>query len=600
VASRTANGRWRERLDRARLSARRHRAMTDPLSSTAAVATPTAEPDLDEYLDWVGSLAGPVTDVVLLSSHQAVRTANALAERLPGATVHLLAARPFAADKMATPGPRVRYVHCPDQDARGDHLARVPSPQLVIDIGRRRDELLRRFRATFEFVATGGAYLLDDLSAARDAAGHWPELEAVAVRGNDPEGWSKELIAACETVEVSGRIAGVIKALDHRLNLRDATATAVLTARYGDTWGELLTTRPARQYEPAATLVEYGSRGEWYGQVQHAAARTDVIEVPELGLRRYDGATCWYEQRIARDNYWLPDTYRHAYDNILRHRRLVRISPWHARLPDRAPAVPSRHLEGSYYYFDTEYPGHFGHVLTEVVARHWGWQDAVARDAGVRPLLSRAGDGMPAFQQQLFAAFGIDPAQVSYLEPDQAVTVDTVYAASPMFSMPAYSSPELRTTWELVRERLYQPGSASARKLFVGRRVRKIRSCVNTEAVEQLVRDRGYEIFYPEDHSFADQLTAFVDAEVIAGFAGSNMFTAMFAGAKELVAITADTYSANNEFLIAAVTGGRLHHVIGDAAIKHPRGGWTWGAYQSNFTVDLELLAAALDAAGGA
>jgi capsular polysaccharide biosynthesis protein len=130
--------------------------------------------------------------------------------------------------------------------------------------------------------------------------------------------------------------------------------------------------------------------------------------------------------------------------------------------------------------------------------------------------------------------------------------------------------------------------------------VRKIRSCVNTEAVEQLVRDRGYEIFYPEDHSFADQLTAFVDAEVIAGFAGSNMFTAMFAGAKELVAITADTYSANNEFLIAAVTGGRLHHVIGDAAIKHPRGGWTWGAYQSNFTVDLELLAAALDAAGGA
>ncbi|MGN6606789.1 MAG: glycosyltransferase family 61 protein [Jatrophihabitans sp.] len=564
----------------------------------AAAPASAAVPDVARYVEWAQSLDKPVTDVVVVADQHGVRTANALADALPTATVHLLATRPHDARTMASPGPRVRYTVCADQQARSDHLVRVPQPQLIVDVGRKRADLLRRFRATLEFLAAGGAYVLEDLSITDDGQQHWPEFEAVAVRGPAPEGWPAELVAACETVEVEGRSVGVLKALDHRVNLRDATATAVLTARYGSAWGEVVTTRPAVRFTPAVTPVEYGSRGEWFGQVQHSAATLDAIDVPELSLRRYEQPTCWFEQRIARDNYWLPDTYRHAYDNVLRHRRLVRISPWHARLPDHSPRRPTRHLDGHFFYFDTEYPGHFGHVLTEVIARHWGWREARARDPQIRPLLSRIGDdGIPAFQRELFAALDVPLDEVAFLRPGEAVTVEAVSAASPMFSMPAYSSPELRATWDQVRDRLHRPGRDSARRLFVGRRVRRIRSCLNTEAVEAFVQQRGFEIFYPEDHDFAEQLTAFCDAEVIAGFAGSNMFTAMFAGAKRLVAITADTYSANNEYLIAAVTGGQLHHVIGDSLIKHPPGGWTWGAYQSNFTVDLDLLAAALDAA---
>jgi len=50
-------------------------------------------------------------------------------------------------------------------------------------------------------------------------------------------------------------------------------------------------------------------------------------------------------------------------------------------------------------------------------------------------------------------------------------------------------------------------------------------------------------------------------------------------------------------FLIGAIAGGSLDIFWGPADVKHPVGGWTWAAFQADFTFDIEEHAAALRAA---
>ena len=322
----------------------------------------------------------------------------------------------------------------------------------------------------------------------------------------------------------------------------------------------------------------------------------DQISAPKLTLRRYSEVTCWTEQRVAKDNYWLPDTFRHPYDRVLHHRRLVRKFGWTLRNRDGVPETPSRHITAPCFYLDTEHAGHFGHVITEVVSRYWGWLRTRELEADLRPVVSRPtpGVGIPDFQKRLFAALGIEPETVEYIEPRKAVSFDCLYAATPMFSMPAYVSPELAQTWELIAARLHRPDLPTPRRLFVSRRVRSRRSCLNADEVEEYMRERGYTIFFPEDHDLSEQITTFRNAETIVGFAGSNMCPLIGAGPKNVVAITGSSYGATNEFLISAINGGRLSYVVAASVVQHPPNGWTSAAYQSNFTVDIDRLAAAL------
>jgi capsular polysaccharide biosynthesis protein len=79
----------------------------------------------------------------------------------------------------------------------------------------------------------------------------------------------------------------------------------------------------------------------------------------------------------------------------------------------------------------------------------------------------------------------------------------------------------------------------------------------------------------------------FQQARVIAGFAGSGMVNSMFAPGARIILVSGDSYNAVNEQMIRSVVGGELHYFWGDSQIKHPAGGWTWAAYQSNFVFDV-------------
>ncbi len=549
------------------------------------------------YADAVPRLS-TASQIVLLTMHRPRHLVDALAGRLPAAQLHVLHRRPLDPAVATRPAANVTVVHCPTARAQVDYLLSVAPIGVVLDIGADVRWAQRRLDRLFPFVELDGSYLLDCGCRKNCHAEFARELDDSSSRR--PE--LLELRECLAAVRSTNGFVVVDKAVRHRIGLRDSGANAVLRTRFGDTWGAVVHTLGPVEFRPRVEVVEFGDRSEWWDRSVHVRAAPDLVSVPELTLRRYSDVTCWSEQRAAKDDLWLPDTFRHPYDRVLHHRRLVRKTGHMLRIRDGAPEVASRRVTSPCFYFDTEHAGHFGHVLSEVVSRHWGWVLAKERQPDLRALVSRRAPGLdlPAFQQRLFAALGIDSDMIEYIEPREAVSVRCLYAATPMFSMPAYVSPEIARTWRLIAERLECEVPRTPPKVFVSRRVRRRRSCLNTAEVEAYVRDRGYTVLYPEDHDLAAQLTTFRKAEVIAGFAGSNMFPLIGAQQKHVVAITGRSYGACNEFLITAVNGARLSYVVAESAVQHPPDGWSADAYQSNFTVPMDRLAAALDDAEAA
>ena len=104
--------------------------------------------------------------------------------------------------------------------------------------------------------------------------------------------------------------------------------------------------------------------------------------------------------------------------------------------------------------------------------------------------------------------------------------------------------------------------------------------------MEDLFRSHGFTVVLPEQLSMADQIQLFRDAEVIAGLAGSALFTLMFcAQPKQVIVICPESYTATNEYLIGAVRG----HTF-DVFWSRPDD----DSFQSSFVVDMEREGALL------
>jgi capsular polysaccharide biosynthesis protein len=373
-------------------------------------------------------------------------------------------------------------------------------------------------------------------------------------------------------------MAIVSKANAHQFKIRDRDANRLLRARFADEWGEVVQRRPAACGRRDVRLFTHGE-GPTLGD-------KSVMEVPDRFLRRYRTALAWPQQRLRHADYWLPDTFRHALDTRLGHRWLINTTAAMARIGNGAPG-PTRRVDGPLFYFDTEFPAQFGHVMSEVVSRYWGWQTAREIEPGIRPLLSLhpSAREVPSFQRTVFAALGIDVEGAVLIGPGECLEVSGLYAATPDFVMPQYAAPELADVWDAIRRECAPSDSSHGpQRLFVSRRSKGIRTCLNAAEVEETFERLGYEVMYPEDHDFRTQVDMFHQAQVIAGFGGSGMFNTMFAPRATVLVISGDSYRANNEYLIRAVLGGDIHYFWGDSLIKPPRGGWTWAAYQSNFT----------------
>lgn len=496
---------------------------------------------------------------------------GALRRRLPQAEVDEL--------EIGHPGPRHVLL-----TARGPY-------DLVLDAADGPQGRVIRFQDCFFQLRAGGHHLVGDgageASAPTDVEGDGPGrlgallAKAAARRGEAPPESTKglrpvvldelALAEAVASVEVRGPHLVVTSAGASALaKMREIEGNELIAAR-PDLGHRVLDSLPGERFDSRCTLTESGPTRDGHPPT--------TFDAPPVFLREYRDVVVAPYQIVAGDGVLWPDTFRHNARRRIRNLSTLEVAPRFARLPFETDDLPV--LEGTYFHLDNEVRGHFGHLMTEVVSRLWAWPDAKQREPDLKVLVgtNRRPEVMP-YEYEIYEAAGIAREDVVLI--DHPVRVPRLLSASPMLSNPEYIHPRLQETWQRIGDHLAAGATGGPRpaRFFCSRRIKK-RSCHNTDEVEQIFRDAGFEIVFPEDYSLGDQVEMFRSAEVIGGFAGSGLFNICFAERPlHVVTIASDAYDARNEYLFASVLGHRIDSIRSVPDVPNE--------FQSPFTFDVD------------
>lgn len=137
--------------------------------------------------------------------------------------------------------------------------------------------------------------------------------------------------------------------------------------------------------------------------------------------------------------------------------------------------------------------------------------------------------------------------------------------------------------------------SGHSKKIFLSRKKLGGQGrLLNTEEIETMLADEGFDIIYPELLSFKDQVRIFSRAEVIVGAAGSALANIVFVPANCKVFVL----STNNRFnpylfnMIASSVNCKLCHVIGEEQITK----LDCGSVHNAFKINTNIIKSAFDA----
>ena len=284
----------------------------------------------------------------------------------------------------------------------------------------------------------------------------------------------------------------------------------------------------------------------------------------------------------------LPESFRHPFAHSLHNPKLISVSKDFGRL-DRY-SHPKTQLRGNYFHADAAYPGHYGHILTEVVSRLWAWDEAkkVVPDLKIIFNVPQSSNREPSLELDLFTSYGIDPGDI--VVKHEPVWVDGLVGATPMWhnQHPHFVHPQIKERiWSRMTDSLSVGRPGLGPKLFISRKANiKHRPCRNVGAVEALFLRHGYVAVYPEDYDLSEQAAMFRDAEIVAGFGGSALFNVMHCRhLRHLIVLSHESYTARNEQLYSAVLGNVVEYFWSPADLQHGKR-WTEEAFKSAWEFD--------------
>ena len=315
------------------------------------------------------------------------------------------------------------------------------------------------------------------------------------------------------------------------------------------------------------------------------------MDYPELRLQHYTGRLALVSNSLLYSEATvLPPSFRYPLEVNRHNPRTLDLTPEFARVP--AELRPRTSLEGDFYHLDCWNSGHFGHVMTEVVSRLWGWPAAKEQLPELKAIfrIRYPNERRPDLETTLFTAYGIERSDIVWV--DEPVWLSSVVAATPMWQnvTPYFVHPGLRDVWARLRAGLPARDAGSADRLFVSRRPGLgNRQCRNVADVEQVFTDHGFTVVYPEDLPLAEQAALFARASVVAGFAGSALYNLVYAERlSQLIVLAHEGYTARYEHLFAAALGCAADYFWSAPDIPHPTGGWSGDAYYSAWEFDFD------------
>ena len=381
-------------------------------------------------------------------------------------------------------------------------------------------------------------------------------------------------------LHVHSKVLHLVNGIRVAPKLREEEVDAVLAAR--PELGECLESLPPVTW---ATDIDYELNRPTDPYVQ------TVLPTPAMSLRRYDRPICSRGQIVTKDDLLFPETFRQNWMDRLANVYVVEKAPRFGTV--RRDISKPDELPGAWFHLDSEWPGHFGHLLTEQLSRIWAWDRVRELEPDVKVLMTLQHDRDPMvlapFEIEILAAFGIAPDDIHVF--NSPCRPERLYTSTGMYSLPRFVHPDMAAIWDRVGDHVVRsaPEGERPRRIFASRRPTLKRACHNTPEVEALFAAHGFAVIHPEDHSLGEQVAMFRAAETVAGFAGSGLFSLAFCPTpKEVIALGPDTYTARNEYLISAVRGHSLTSVFSRPDLEHPAGSWTQKAFASGFTFDLD------------
>lgn len=455
--------------------------------------------------------------------------------------------------------------------------------EVVVDAARGSAAQTRRLFDCFYHLRPDGTYVVRGAAAELGPEpGKLGEvLERAAATRGEPIPQSKPGVSrtyiddhALGRAIVGQRVDGrhlvlVSGARDVFRKLRDPQLAELLELRPDILPVRTIRTIPAEAFELRCEFQEVGT------QVTEPPTSYDGPAAP---LREYTDVVAMPGQLVVRDQILLPDSFRHWPAKRLRNRFLDEHARWFARVRDDSEPTT---LSGPFFHLDSEERGHYGHLMTEQLSRLWGWAELKAAHPDLKALLcTNFRPELMPYEYEIYEAAGIAPEDLVLVHGP--VRVEKLFAAAPLFSNPFFVHPQIVETWDQLGDSLAARAEGGPRpeRMFCSRRLKK-RACRNTEEVEQVFAERGFEVVFPEDYSLGDQVEMFRSAKVVAGFAGSGLFNLCFVkDPVHVVSLRSEAYTAFNEHMMAALRGHSMQSIV--SRPENPM------LFQSPWSVDFE------------
>lgn len=401
------------------------------------------------------------------------------------------------------------------------------------------------------------------------------------------EQWAERVVGS---VISHGPMLAVEKRGRHYVKLRDEEVEHLLPTRQEPVRSTVLATLPPGDLHSRTTLVSHGAGTTPKGF-------DPVLSYPELRMRLYTGDIAMATHSLLfTEGTLLPETFRHHLHRRLQHIKVTNTGQEFGTLA--AKHSPGVRLEGTFYHLNSPFPGHFGHVMTEVVSRLWGWDQAKREFPALKAIwhTGSSPEHDRELERQVFRAYGIDEQDLVCV--DRPVLLNRVVAVTPMWhnNPPHYVHPDMAGTWKRIGSGLATDAVSEVPKVFVSRRPTLARACRNATEVEDVFREHGFTVVYPEELTLAQQADTFRNARVVAGFGGSAMFNIMYCERlTHLIVLAHEAYTARNEYLFASLLGGQTHYFWSAPEVAHPAGGWTQEAFTSSWSFDFSGLGGELE-----
>ncbi|MDW4577812.1 glycosyltransferase family 61 protein [Atlantibacter hermannii] len=547
------------------------------------------------YESEISNRFGNLFKILIITNEKAIETGKVFFERYPDAEIHIASYGNSNKSNFSV-GSTHFHSFFDINDFCNNHT--FNKFNVVIEHGNnRKSEKIKIFKNLFLSLAKGGVYFIEELHAKfipslvdcdgediLDIINSISQLKIAppSVKSKS-EPFKRSVSECCGELIIKGKVAMISLEKETLLAIRTNQALAMLES--GALNGEVIF-KDDYSYELESKISTS------VNLKKNLSRHPKKTNIPGSFLACYKNINCIPGQVAFSDNVLLPDSFRIQNHKNLSNRNLQPLVNNLFNLKSENHKYIKKN--GAFLYLDSEFPCHFGHFTSEVISRLWAWELIKKESSDAKVLIGvEKGKGIPSFIIKILSYYGINESEIATF--DDGIIVEKLYCATPYYIIGDNINPDIKKIWDKIGygERNGKSG-IKGKKLFISRPVNGRRNCLNHERLENIFLSNGFELYNPENHPWEDQVKTFSSARIVAGYAGSGTFNAMFAnGIKKMFIIGSDSYTANNEFYICNIKGIDLVYFWGDSLMTHDKG-WSPQAfisdYNFNYARDEEML----------